>query len=79
MCVYQRPLLNCRLRVLLATSAAASAPQARLAAMAWAGKVFSSSDVPTRLVCLTGAADERSEVRQLGLYTLLLLPILYGV
>lgn len=68
-----RPLpehMASRLGSLLASSAAGQAPQARLAAMAWAGRVFPRSDVPTRLVCLTGAADARSEVREAALAAL---------
>ncbi|EOD27648.1 hypothetical protein EMIHUDRAFT_204549 [Emiliania huxleyi CCMP1516] len=41
--------------------ALAALAKARLAAMAWAATVFSRDDVPTRLVCLAGAADERPE------------------
>jgi len=59
-----------RLTRLLAASAADRAPQARLAAMAWAATVFSRDDVPTRLVCLAGAADERPEVREAALAAL---------
>eukprot|EP00964_Phaeocystis_antarctica_P080358 scaffold50187_cov61-Phaeocystis_antarctica.AAC.1 len=53
-----------QLRQLLLGAAASDSPHARLSAVVWAGRFFPSDDVPSRYICLLGAADARPEVRE---------------
>ena len=58
------PAMMQQLRQLLLGAAASDSPHARLSAVVWAGRVFPSDDVPSRYICLLGAADARPEVRE---------------